>query len=305
VTLIVIGSANMDLVMTTDKVPEAGETLRGTGFFLSPGGKGANQAAAGAKMGAPTWLLGKVGDDLFGQSLKESLSRYGVRTDCLSAEPGVSTGVAAITVCGGNNRILLAGGANDRVTPEYIEGFRDDILSASAIMLQLEIPLPSVYRAIELAKGKVPIFLNPAPAVPLDEAVLDGVDYFTPNEIEARLYTGVHIQDRDDAFAALERLKAKGIRFPLITLGDKGVVYFNGNENVHKESLPVQAVDTTAAGDTFSGTLAAMIVAGRPMDEAVDIARRAAAISVTRPGAQESIPVLAEVLGSTRLQGSR
>ncbi|WP_276356757.1 ribokinase [Cohnella caldifontis] len=301
--LIVVGSANMDMVMTTERVPEAGETLHGTGFFLSPGGKGANQAVAGAKMGAPTWLLGKVGDDIFGQSISANLARHGVSTDYLTAEPGVSSGVAAITVCGGNNRIILAGGANDKVTPEYVDGFREEILSASAVMLQLEIPLPAVYRAVELAKGRTPVFLNPAPAVPIDDSVLDGVDYFTPNEIEARFYTGIQIRGTEEAFAALDRLRAKGIRFPLITLGDKGVAYFNGSRNVHKMSLPAEVVDTTAAGDTFSGTLAAMIVAGKPMDEAVDIAQRAAAIAVTRPGAQDSIPVLAEVLGENPPRG--
>ncbi|MBW5448036.1 ribokinase [Cohnella sp. CFH 77786] len=295
--IIVIGSANMDMVMKTVRMPEAGETLNGTGFFLSAGGKGANQAVACAKMGAPTWLLGKVGDDVFGQSISENLARYGVQTGCLETEPGVNTGVAAITVCAGNNRIILEGGANKTVTPAYIDRHQDEILSASAVMLQLEIPLAAVYRAIELAKGKVPVFLNPAPAVPLDESMLVGIDYFSPNELEVGMYTGIQVRGVEDAMMALNLLKAKGIRFPLITLGDKGVVYYNGTENIYKEGLRVIAVDSTAAGDTFSGTLAAMIVSGKTMDEAVDIAQRAAAISVTRPGAQDSIPVLSEVLG--------
>lgn len=295
--IIVIGSANIDMVMQTRRVPEAGETLHGEGFFLSPGGKGANQAVACAKMGAPTWLMGKVGDDIFGRSISDNLAHYGVHTDYLAKEPGVSSGVAAITVCDGDNRIILHGGANAKVTPDYIESFRDEILSASAIMLQLEIPLESVYRAIEMAKGKVPIFLNPAPAVPLDETVLAGIDYFTPNEIECGLYTNVQVRTRDDALKALDILKAKGIRYPLITLGEKGVAYYNGKENVHKPTLKVKAVDTTAAGDTFSGTLAAMIAAGKPMDDAIDFALRASAISVTRPGAQDSIPYLSEIMG--------
>lgn len=293
--IIVIGSANIDMVMQTKRVPEAGETLHGEGFFLAAGGKGANQAVACAKMGAKTWLLGKVGDDIFGKSIMDNLTRYGVQLDYLTVEPGVSSGVAAITVSDGNNRILLHGGANAKVTPADIDGFRDEILSASAVMLQLEIPLAAVCRAIEIAKGKVPVFLNPAPAVPLDESVLEGVDYFTPNEIESTLYTGVQIQSREDAFRALDVLKQKGIRYPLITLGDKGVAYFNGTENVHKPAPQVEAVDTTAAGDTFSGTLAAMIVSGKSMDEAVEDAVRAASLSVTRPGAQDSIPYLAEI----------
>ncbi|XID93047.1 ribokinase [Paenibacillaceae bacterium WGS1546] len=293
--IIVIGSANMDMVVQTPRLPEAGETLHGSGFFLSSGGKGANQAVACAKIGVETWLMGKVGDDIFGRSIREKLSGFGVGTDYLAEEPGVTTGVAAITVCEGNNRIILDGGANKRVTPAYIESFRPSILSASAIMLQLEIPLSSVYKAIELAMGKVPIFLNPAPAVPLDEELLRGVDYFTPNEIECQTYTGVAATSVDAALTALNILRTKGIRYPLITLGEKGVVYYNGTENVHKEGRKVKTVDTTAAGDTFSGTLAAMITVGKSMDEAVDIAQHASSISVTRLGAQDSIPYLSEL----------
>jgi len=295
-SIIVIGSANMDLVMRTERMPQIGETIRGGGFFLSPGGKGANQAVACAKMGADTRMLGKVGDDLFGQSLLDSLQSFGVRTDLMAKEPNVTTGVASITVCEGNNCIILDGGANDKVTPEYIASFKDELLRASAIMLQLEIPMESVYAAVELVKGKVPIFLNPAPAVPIDDAILRGVDYFTPNEIECRLYANVEIRSTEEAFAALDALRAKGVRYPLITLGAKGVAYFNGKENVHKPGRAVEAIDTTAAGDTFSGALAAMIVAGKSMDEAVDIAQRAASITVTRLGAQSAIPTLAEVL---------
>ncbi|MFC5447036.1 ribokinase [Paenibacillus aestuarii] len=293
--IIVIGSANMDMVMQTDRMPSIGETIHGGGFFLSPGGKGANQAVASAKMGAETWMMAKVGDDIFGRSLLDSLSGFGVRTDYMSAEPKVTTGVAAITVCNGDNCIILDSGANDRVTPDYIAGYKEELLSAAAIMLQLEIPMESVIAAIELVKGKVPIFLNPAPAVPIEDAILQGVDYFTPNEIECRLYTGVDIQTTDDAFAALTILRAKGIRYPLITLGEKGVVYYNGRDSVYKEGRKVQAVDTTAAGDTFSGALAAMITSGKSIDEAVDVAQLAASITVTRLGAQNVIPSLSEI----------
>lgn len=294
--IVVIGSANMDMVMNTNKMPEAGETIQGSGFFLMAGGKGANQAVAAARMGANTQMVGKVGDDLFGRSIRDSLSGFGVRLDCLATEAGVTTGVAAITVHEGNNRIILDPGANGRVTPAFVEQYEAEILSASAIMLQLEIPLETVYRVIGMAKGRVPIFLNPAPAAPLDEALLDGIDYFTPNEIEARLYTDVVIERAEDAFVAIERLRGKGVRYPIITMGGKGVAYFNGDKPVHQAGRPVTAVDTTAAGDTFSGTLAAMIAAGRSLDEAVGIAQRAAAVSVTRKGAQASIPTLAEVL---------
>jgi ribokinase len=297
VKIIVIGSANMDLVMQTERIPKIGETIHGGGFFLSAGGKGANQAVACAKMGADTWMMGKVGKDIFGQSLLGSLSGFGVRTDYMTAEQDVTTGVAAITVSGGNNCIILDGGANDKVTPAYIAGFKDELLSASAVMLQLEIPMESVYEVINLVKGSVPIFLNPAPAAAIDDTILKGIDYFTPNEIECRTYAGVDVQNIEDAFTALDRLRAKGIRYPLVTLGGKGVVYYNGLENVHKEGRKVRAVDTTAAGDTFSGTLAAMITSGKSMDEAVEIAQLAASITVTRLGAQSAIPTLSEVSG--------
>lgn len=293
--IIVLGSANMDMVMRTSRIPEIGETMRGEGFFLSPGGKGANQAVACAKMGADTWFMGKVGDDIFGQSLLDGLAGYGVHTDFLMREPNVTTGVAAITVCNGNNSIILDGGANNHVTPEYIRGYEQELLSASAVMLQLEIPMETVYEAVRMLKGKVPIFLNPAPALPIDEEILRGVDYFTPNEIECRLYTNVEIHSVDDALNALNILRSKGIQYPLITLGEKGIVYFNGSENVYKEARKVEAIDTTAAGDTFSGTLAAMIIAGKSMDEAVDLAQRASAVAVTRLGAQEAIPGVEEI----------
>lgn len=294
--IVVIGSANMDLVMQTDRIPKIGETVHGGGFFLSAGGKGANQAVACSRMGAETWMMAKVGEDIFGQSLIDSLTRFGVRTDYMAAEPNVSTGVAAITVFEGNNCIILDSGANGKLTPAYISGFMDELLAAAAVMLQLEIPLESVYEAIRLVKGKVPIFLNPAPAVPIEDAILQGIDYFTPNEIECYLYTGVEIHSTEDAFEALNELRAKGIRYPLITLGEKGVVYYNGFENVHKPGRKVHVVDTTAAGDTFSGTLAAMIISGKSMDEAVEIAQLAASITVTRLGAQSAIPTLSEVI---------
>ncbi|WJH34397.1 ribokinase [Paenibacillus sp. CC-CFT747] len=293
--IVVIGSANMDMVMQTSRIPEAGETISGRGFFLSGGGKGANQAVSCSKMGADTWFLGKVGDDLFGRSILESLTGFGVHTEYVAVEKGITTGVAAITVCEGDNRIILDSGANGRMTPAYIQAFQKELLSAAAVMLQLEIPLDAVTEAIRLVKGKVPIFLNPAPAVPLADELLRGVDYFTPNEIECRTYTGVSIHTVADAFRALTILKEKGIRYPVVTLGERGLVYYNGTDNVYKEGRKVEAIDTTAAGDTFSGTLAAMITSGKSMDEAVDVAQYASSITVTRLGAQASIPLLSEV----------
>lgn len=293
--IVVIGSANMDMSIQIDRIPEIGETITGKGFMLSSGGKGANQAVACAKMNMDTTLVAKVGDDVFGRSILDTLRGYGVRTEDVGVETGVTTGVAAITVCRGNNSIILEGGANVCVTPSYIEQRRELLLGASAIVLQLEIPLESVYAAIKIVKGQVPIFLNPAPAVPLDEAVLRGVDYFLPNEIECRLYTGVEITTVGDAFVALNRLREIGIRYPLITLGENGIAYYNGNGNVHQAGYKVDAVDTTAAGDTFAGVFATMVVTGKTIDESVELAQRAASISVTRHGAQQAIPYLSQI----------
>lgn len=294
--IVVIGSVNMDMVMQTHRIPHIGETINGKKFFLAAGGKGANQAVACSRMGAETWMLAKVGDDLFGKSLTTSLSEYGVQTDYIDVESGVTSGVAVITVCGGDNSIILDSGANGKVMPDFVRRYEKELLAADAVLLQLEIPLETVEEAIRLVKGKVPIFLNPAPALSLHADMLKGVDYFTPNEIESEHYTGLAIRTIDDAFDALDVLRTQGIRYPIITLGEKGVVYYNGTDKVHKEGHIVQAVDTTAAGDTFTGTLAAMICAGKPMDEAVDIAQLASSIAVTRAGAQPSIPTLEEVL---------
>ena len=294
--IIVIGSANMDMVMETSRIPHRGETIHGERFFLASGGKGANQAVACARMGADTWLLGKVGDDLFGKSLVDSLTGYGVKPEFIAVEPDTTSGVAVITVCEGDNAIILDSGANAKVTPAYIRQYEEELLSADAVLLQLEIPLESVCEAIRLVKGKVPVFLNPAPAVAIDQDILQGVDYFMPNEHECAFYTGQEIRGIEDALAALDLLRAKGIRYPLITLGDKGVVYYDGSTNVHKEGRKVNAVDTTAAGDTFAGTLAAMICSGKSMDEAVDLAQQAASIAVTRSGAQHSIPSRSELI---------
>lgn len=296
--IVVIGSANMDMVMETSRVPHRGETIHGERFFLASGGKGANQAVACARMGADTLLLGKVGDDLFGESLIKSLSGYGVKTEMVGVAPDTNSGVAIITVCEGDNAIILDSGANAKVTPAYIRQHEQELLAADAVLLQLEIPLESVYEAIRLVKGKVPVFLNPAPALALDEEILRGLDYFMPNEHECALYTGKEVHSLQDALAGLDVLRGKGIAYPIITLGNNGVVYYNGTSNVHKAGYKVVAVDTTAAGDTFAGTLAAMICSGKSIDEAVDMAQQAASIAVTRSGAQNSIPSIEELANS-------
>ncbi len=290
----VVGSANMDMVIKSKRQPRLGETLHGDGFFLSPGGKGANQAVACAKMGSKTWLLGRVGRDIFGNSLKESLNNNGVYTEFLESLE-TTTGVAVITVIEGNNTIILDAGSNAKVLPEIICKYENHLLNSDAILLQMEIPMETNYKIIEICKGKTPIFLNPAPATDIDISILNGIDYFTPNETEAPFYTNIEINTIKDAFSSIDFLRNLGVKFPVITLGSNGVAYFNGKENKHLESFKVNVIDTTAAGDTFSGALAFMIASGKPIDDAVYFAQAAAAISVTKAGAQSSIPYFEEV----------
>jgi len=291
----VVGSVNMDMVIRSPRRPEIGESIIGDGFFLSPGGKGANQAVACARMGAETFFAGCVGNDVFGASLRESLNNYGISTEYLKTA-GTSTGVALITVVGGDNYIVTDAGGNALVLPETVREYEELLLGSDAVLMQFEIPLETNIKIIELCKGKTPIFLNPAPAAKIDPKILNGIDFFTPNETEAPFYTDIKINSIDDAFGSLDALKNIGVKYPVITLGDKGAVFFNGQKNVHAEAFNITAVDSTAAGDTFAGALAVMVVSGSSVDEAVRFASAAAAISVTRSGAQGSIPSYDEVI---------
>ncbi len=293
--ILVVGSINMDVTIFTDRMPSQGETITGTKFLLSPGGKGANQAVAAARMEAATTMYGCVGDDVFGHELLRSLGADGVDTRAVKALNGVSTGVASITVCGGDNRIILSAGANARVG---LEPWLKKLIEASdALLLQLEIPLETVFAAIDIAhkKGRK-VFLTPAPAAALPEELYEKVDYLLPNEGESSALLGRDIAGEQDVYWALNRFRALGVAEPVITLGERGVGLFLDGEPRILPAYRVQSVDTTAAGDTFTGALASAIVDGMALSEAVDFAQRAAAICVTRPGAQNAIPTREEVL---------
>ena len=294
IKLTVVGSVNMDLVVRSPRRPEIGESIIGGGFFISPGGKGANQAVACARMGAETFFVGRVGSDVFGDSLRESLKKSGVSIEHLKTS-GAATGVALITVVNGDNYIVTDAGANATLLPDSVAEYEDLLLESDAVLLQFEIPLATNKKIIDICKNKTPVFLNPAPAVKIDPRLLDGIDYFTPNETEAPFYTGIKINNIDDAISSLDALRRAGVKRPVITLGEKGAVYFDGEKNVHREAYRVTAVDTTAAGDTFAGAFACMAASGEPIGCAVDFAAAAAALSVTRGGAQGSIPAYAEV----------
>ena len=298
-SIVVVGSVNMDLVIRAPRMPAPGETIAGSGFRTIPGGKGANQAVAAARMGADVHFIGSVGGDDFGVRLKQGLADDGIDLTHLSVLEEESTGVAMIILdAKGQNSIVLSPGANGRVTPEQIEACADTIAGARMLVCQLETPLAAVTRAVNIAYDKgVPVILNPAPAVPLDRALLAKIKYLIPNETEASLLSGVQVADAETAGAAARRLVDDGVEQVLITLGDKGVVSsLEDRATSSVPAIPVPVVDTTGAGDTFVGSLAVELASGRSVREAVQYAQYAAALKVTKLGAQTSIPRRDEVV---------
>ncbi|MFW5885965.1 MAG: ribokinase [Halanaerobium sp.] len=288
--ILVIGSMNMDLVVETERYPEEGETLIGGKFEQIPGGKGANQALAAAKLGDQVEFIGACGDDSFAPRLKSSLKSGGAKIDSIFEIEGVSTGVAVITVDkNGNNRIIVSPGANYELDPARIEQIESKIAEAEIILLQLEIPLNTIEKIVEVAsKNKTEIILDPAPAQKLSEHILAEIDYLLPNEGELDLLlAGAENKSRAEKIEELLKIGVKNI---IVTEGEKGINFYSQNKELHLETLKVKAVDTTAAGDVFAGAFAASLIAENNLEKALKFAVRAAAYSVTRRGAQSSIP---------------
>ena len=299
--IVVIGSINMDLVLHAPRMPLPGETLQGGPFRLIPGGKGANQAVACARLdhgagrnkggGAPrVAMIGCLGDDAFGTTLRNALRNEGIDDSYVSVVPGTASGVASILVdAGGQNCIVLAGGANDNLSPAHIDAARSRIEQASIVVLQLEIPLETVRHAVGMARalGKT-VVLNPAPAQDLPADLLAQVDYLIPNEVEVAALCDA---GKDLTFSErAARLRATGCRNVLTTLGSKGIhAALEKGEHVFPAQR-VKAVDTTAAGDTFIGGFVAALAGGLDELDAIAFGQRAAAWSVMRVGAQSSIP---------------
>jgi ribokinase len=300
-TILVVGSANMDLVVSCDRFPQPGETLFAHTFATYPGGKGANQAVAGARLGGRVLFLGKMGRDAFQKELERSLVQNGVCLDYLLTDPEAPTGVALITVDGqGQNEILVASGSNMKLTPAELEANRSLFAEASVVLLQLEVPVETVARAIELARQEgATVVLNPAPAQPLPASLLAGVDLLTPNETEAAVLTGLDVQDEASAEAAARHLLDLGVGTVIITLGARGALLVTPERAQRFPALRVQAVDTTAAGDAFNGALALALAQDAPWEAAVPFANAVAAFAVTRRGAQPSMPTLDELAGSS------
>ena len=292
--IVVIGSINMDLVTICDRAPNGGETLLGTEFFQMPGGKGANQAVTIGKLGSRVVILGKVGDDLFGKELLSSMDKNGVDIQFIEKAP-VSTGIAKIVVeKNGQNRILVVPGANSYVDIEYIDNHLDVIKDCDVVIGQLEIPISTVEYAFKKAKeyGKITI-LNPAPAIKLSEELIKNSDYIIPNESELEVITGMKIESFDGIIEAAKKVIKMGVKGLIVTLGEKGSLYLGGDKFTKHSAYKVKAIDTTAAGDSFIGGFVTRLDLG--VDKAIEFATKVSAISVTKRGAQTSIPTMEEV----------
>jgi ribokinase len=287
----------MDLVLDVARVPGPGETLAGRAMAFIPGGKGANQAVACARLGGQVAMIGCVGKDEFGERLSQELSRDGVVLDYLYREDAASTGVALIMVDEtAQNRIVIVPGTNGLMSPEHVDRAAEMIDRAAIVLLQLEIPLSTVERAVQrAANAGARIALNPAPVQDLSGELLARADYLVPNESEAALLTGIEVVDLASAGAAARALVKRGARRVLLTLGAQGVLIAEEDGLRHYMPPQVTAVDTTAAGDTFIGALAVGLVEGMNLDAAAKFALKAASLSVTRKGAQTSIPYRADV----------
>jgi ribokinase len=291
-SILVIGSSNTDMVVKSPHLPAPGETIIGGSFFMNPGGKGANQAVAAARLGGSVTFVCKTGNDMFGKRARQQFREEGINTDLVIEDPVQPSGVALITVDDqGENCIVVASGANGHLYEQDLEPAIPFLQEAGIILLQLEIPVNTVAFAARTAAGfGKQVILNPAPVCPLDDELLNNLSVITPNETEAFLLTGIKVIDETTAAEAAKFLAAKGVETVIITLGAKGALVLH-RDQLNLVSAPiVQAVDTTAAGDVFTGALAVALSEKREMLEAVEFACQAAALSVTRLGAQASAP---------------
>ncbi|MBU9711221.1 ribokinase [Evansella tamaricis] len=280
----VIGSINMDMVTMTDKVPVQGETLLGESFKTYPGGKGANQAVAAARLGGRVQMIGKVGNDAFGDELRNNLNKEGVSVDCVEAS-NVGSGVATIILSDNDNRIIVIPGANNEVTPEFVKKYEQNILASSLVVLQFEIPVETVKFCLQLChEHQIPVILNPAPARKMEEGDWIKATYITPNETEEEdLFS--HLREKDDVLS--NKL--------IVTMGDKGVNYIKDGEVRNVPAYKVNPLDTTGAGDTFNGALAVALGEKMELRAGLEFANGAAALSVQRFGAQGGMPTREEL----------
>lgn len=281
----VVGSINMDIVVQMDVFPKKGETILGQLFTTIPGGKGANQAVAAARLGSNVQMVGALGDDAFGTELRANLNEENINTRYV-ATTDVSTGIANILLHDADNRIVVVPGANFEVTPAVVDAAKEQLVKSKLVVMQMEIPVETIEHTLKLCKElNVPVLFNPAPAANFNIEWMPYITYLTPNETECELLFGDKVDD------ILEKYPNKLI----VTLGEKGARYFDGKEHVHVAGFETTAVDTTGAGDTFNGAFAYAITTGQSMSDAVSFANIAGSLSVEKFGAQGGMPKLEEV----------
>jgi ribokinase len=295
--ILVVGSSNTDMIIKVGHLPRPGETVAGGEFLTAAGGKGANQAVAAARAGGDVTFVARVGRDPLGDQTVAGFVREGLDVGHIVRDAETPSGVALIFVgANGENSIAVAPGANDRLSPADVLAAQPAFSRTDLVVLQLEIPLETVEAAAQMARqAGVPVILNPAPAQPLPDRLLADVSILTPNETEAGLLTGLPVDGVESAGKAADQLRARGVGTVIVTLGAKGAFVATGAARKLVPGFTVQAVDTTAAGDTFNGALAVALAEGLPFDQVVPFAHAAAAISVTRLGAQPSAPSRAEI----------
>jgi ribokinase len=296
--IVVVGSLNMDLVVRTSRIPKPGETILGAGDLqMIPGGKGANQAYGSAQLGADVAMVGRVGNDVFGETLIQNLSKIDVDTSFIIQDIDAATGIAMIVVEeSGQNSIVVSSGANRCVSPEDISQSVDVIKAADVILLQLEIPLEAVLKAADLAKlHGVSTVLNPAPAQPLPSELLTLIDYLIPNETEAAILSGQETHSEDDIKEAAAVLHQSGVKTIIMTMGSHGALLITNEAFTRFPAFPIDPVDTTAAGDAFVASFAVALAEGKSPQEAVRYGTAAGALACTKLGAQPSLPNRSEL----------
>jgi len=283
----------MDLVVKSPRIPAVGETILGEDFIMTPGGKGANQAVAAAKLGAEVYFIAKLGEDVFAEQSLNNFKKEGVNTKYVIHTEEAPSGVALITVDNaGNNVIVVAPGANQMLSPEDVKKAKSDITSSGALVAQLEIPLETVEFAAQLANESGVLFiLDPAPAQKLSPELLKMVDVLTPNETEAQILTGIEVtSNRDSACTAVKKLLEYGVKSVILTMGANGFLLGTDDEMEFVPAVKVNAIDATAAGDAFTGSLAVGLAQGKTLANSALFANYVAALSVTKMGAQSSMP---------------
>ncbi|MGA2111629.1 MAG: ribokinase [Anaerolineales bacterium] len=295
--VIVIGSCNMDIYSWAEHLPEPGETVIGQRYWMSMGGKGANQAVGARLLGAEVTMVGRVGDDLFGKQMLETLRSHGVNCDHLRVDSGAGSGVALVVVDKrGENIIVVVSGVNMRIDRSDVEAAASELRAADVLLMQLEIPLDAIERAIDIAReARAMCILNPAPARPLPDRILRKVHLLTPNQNEAKVLTGIRADTLEGAKSAGEALLSKGVQTVIITLSAQGALIVQPGGAQHMEGVPIEALDTTGAGDAFMAGLGVALGEGKPLEEATRYGNLIGALSTKKPGAMASLPTRAEV----------